>query len=153
MFEPIGFIKSDVTEKVDSGWGSINSEIVINKDLTDGLKGLEEFSHIIVVYHLNEAKFIKEKHLTRRPQGREDMPVVGIFSQRAKDRPNAIGITSVKLISVHQNIIKVQGLDAIDRTPILDIKPYYPIFDTKEKAVVPKWVDTLMEDYFWYWRG
>ena len=148
MFEPIGFVKSNAKEKVDSGWGSVNSEIVINKDLMNGLKGLEEFSHIIVVYHLNEAKFIKEKHLTRRPQGREDMPIVGIFSQRAKDRPNAIGITSVKLISVHQNILKVQGLDAIDGTPILDIKPYYPVFDTNENAVVPKWVDILMEDYF-----
>ena len=148
MFKPIGFVKSGVTEKVDNGWGSVTSEIVINKDLKDGLKGLEEFSHIIVVYHLNEARFIKEEHLTRRPQGREDMPVVGIFAQRAKDRPNPIGITSVKLISVHENIIEVQGLDAIDRTPILDIKPYYPIFDTKDNAVVPKWVDTLMEDYF-----
>ena len=93
-------------------------------------------------------KFIKEKHLMRRPQEREDMPIVGIFSQRAKDRPNAIGITSVKIISVRQNIINVQGLDAIDETPILDIKPYYPVFDMKENTIVPKWVDILMENYF-----
>ena len=148
MFKPIGFVKSDVKEKVDCGWEAVFSKIVVNEDLKDGLKGLEDFSHVIIVYHLNEAKFIKEKHLTRKPQGREDMPVVGIFSQRAKDRPNTIGITAVKLISVNENVLKVQGLDAINGTLVLDIKPYYPKFDLKESATVPEWVDVLMADYF-----
>ena len=148
MFEIIGTIKSGVTDKIDHNWGEVISEIIINEELKNGLKGLEDFSHIIVVYHLNEAKFIKEKHLTRRPQGRDDMPEVGIFSQRAKDRPNAIGVTSVKLLSIKQNIIEVQGLDAINGTPVLDIKPYYPQFDLKENAIVPEWVNILMKDYF-----
>jgi len=148
MFEPIGYVRSNATEKTDLHWGAVISDIVIKDDLRDGLKGLEEFSHVIVVYHLNEAKFEKEKHAIRRPQGREDMPRVGIFAQRAKDRPNSIGITSVKLLSVRQNIIQVQGLDAINGTPVLDIKPYYPQFDFKKDAAVPKWVNTLMKDYF-----
>jgi len=148
MFKPIGFIKSDIKEKIDCNWGEVISEIVINKELEDGLKGLEDFSHVIIVYHLNEAKFIKDKHLVRLPQGRKDMPEIGIFSQRAKDRPNAIGVTSVKLLSIQQNIVKVQGLDAIDETPVLDIKPYYPKFDLKENAVTPEWVNILMKDYF-----
>ena len=148
MFEPIGFVKSNVIEKVDQNWGAVVSQIVINECLTDGLKRLDDFSHIIVVYHLNQAEFIKDKHIVRRPQGRDDMPYVGIFAQRAKDRPNPIGITAVKLLSVHKNIIEVQGLDAINGTPIIDIKPYYPIYDLKPESTVPEWVDILMSGYF-----
>jgi len=147
MFNPVGIIKSPVTNKTDHDWGKVVSEIIINPDLADGLSGLDVFSHIIVVYHLNEAKFIPEKHLVRRPQGRDDMQEVGIFAQRAKDRPNPIGITAVKLLSVGSNIIQVQGLDAIDGTPVLDIKPYYPQYDRKD-ASVPEWVNVLMKDYF-----
>jgi len=110
IFNPIGYIKSNINQKVDQNWGQVTSEIVINKDLQDGLRGLEKFSHIIIVYYLNEARFIKEKHLIRSPQGREDMPKVGIFSQRAKDRPNAIGITAVKLFDVEQTSLKYKAL-------------------------------------------
>jgi len=75
------------------------------------------------------------------------MPLVGIFFQRAKDRPNQIGMTSVKIESVMENCLIVQGLDAIDGIKILDIKPYYPMYDKKE-AKVPSWVETLMKGYF-----
>jgi len=148
MFEPIGFVKSDVTGKVDYNWGNIVSGIVVNVELQSGLKGLETFSHVIIIYHLHEAKFIKEKHLIKRPQERKDMPEVGIFAQRAKDRPNEIGIASVKLLSVNKNVVTVQGLDAINETPVFDIKPYYPQYDLKENATTPVWVNMLMEKYF-----
>ena len=148
MFKPIGFVKNNVREKIDHDWGEVNSHIVIDESLKDGLKGLKDFNYIIIVYHLHQAKFIKEKHLVRHPQGRDDMSKVGIFSQRAKDRPNPIGITTVKLISVNENIIEVQGLDAIDSTPVFDIKPYYPKYDQYKDVTVPKWVDILMKDYF-----
>jgi len=148
MFKSIGIVKCEVTEKVDSKWGQLVSRIIIDEHLLDGLKGLSDFSHIIVVYHLNQAEFVIEKHLERQPQGRADMPKVGIFSQRAKDRPNPIGITAVKLISVNKNVIQVQGLDAVNDTPVLDIKPYYPKYDLKEIATVPEWVNILMKDYF-----
>lgn len=69
------------------------------------------------------------KHLQRRPQNRDDMPLVGIFSQRGKDRPNQIGIATVQIISVKEDELIVKGLDSINGTPILDIKPYYPIYD------------------------
>ena len=75
------------------------------------------------------------------------MPLVGIFSQRGKDRPNRIGMTSVRIISADEQTLVVQGLDAIDGTPVLDIKPYYPVYD-KKNATVPEWVDRLMEHYF-----
>ena len=76
-----------------------------------------------------------------------NMPLVGIFSQRGKNRPNQIGITSVEIIAVTDDTLVVKGLDAVDGTPVLDIKPYYPAYDRKD-ATVPEWVDRLMEHYF-----
>ena len=145
--KPIGFVKCEVKNKKDESRGQNVSSIILNEDYFGGLKGLEDFSHAIILYYLDQAKFEKEKHLQRRPQNRVDMPLVGIFSQRAKDRPNQIGMTSVKIESVMENCLIVQGLDAIDGTKILDIKPYYPMYDKKE-AKVPSWVETLMKGYF-----
>lgn len=108
---------------------------------------MEEFSHVTIIYYLDKANFDRDKHLQRRPQNRDDMPLVGIFSQRGKDRPNQIGMTSVQIVSVSDNELAVKGLGAIDGTPILDIKPYYPVYDQKE-ANVPEWVQRLMEHYF-----
>ena len=76
------------------------------------------------------------------------MPKVGIFAQRAKNRPNPIGVTAVEIVSVGENCIEVKGLDAIDGTPVLDIKPYYPTYDQVASPVVPDWVNELMKDYF-----
>jgi len=146
--KPIGYVNTNVKLQTDKHWGKIQSKIIIDEELVDGLSGLSSFSHIIVVYNLNEAKFVKEENLIRRPQGRKDMPKVGIFAQRAKDRPNSIGITAVKLLDVTDNTITVEGLDAINNTPVLDIKPYYPKFDLKNEVVVPDWVNVLMKDYF-----
>ena len=112
-----------------------------------GLKGLEDFSHAIILFYLDKACYDSKKHLNRRPQNRDDMPLVGIFSQRGKDRPNRIGETTVKIVSVSDSTLTVKGLDAIDGTAILDIKPYYPAYDRKD-ASVPEWVDRLMEHYF-----
>lgn len=145
--KPIGFVKCEVKNKKDESWGQNVSSILLNEEYFGGLKGLEDFSHAIILYYLDQANFEKEKHLQRRPQNRVDMPLVGIFSQRAKDRPNQIGMTSVKIESVMENCLIVQGLDAIDGTKILDIKPYYPMYDKKESKV-PSWVETLMKGYF-----
>ena len=146
--EQIGVVNNSVEHKKDKSWGENISEIILDESLSDGLDGLLDFSHAIIIYYLDKAKFIKEKHLRRRPQNREDMPLVGIFSQRGKDRPNHIGITAVQVVSVDNNILKVKGLDAINGTPVLDIKPYYPMYDCKENAIVPEWVMRLMEHYF-----
>jgi tRNA-Thr(GGU) m(6)t(6)A37 methyltransferase TsaA len=146
-FKPIGVVKSPITEGLDYNWGKIISEIHIIKSLAHGLSGLEEFSHVIVIFHMHQATFILEKNLSRHPRGREDMPFIGIFAQRAKHRPNPIGITTVPILSIKDNILTVQGLDAIDGTPVLDIKPYFPIFDQVD-AKTPPWVNELMKGYF-----
>ncbi len=146
--EPIAIVKSPVTEGVDENWGEVVSEIHVNESLAPGLQGIDQFSHVLVVYYMHRSTFNPTDDLIRRPQGREDMPLVGIFGQRAKHRPNPIGITAVKVLEVTGNVLVVKGLDAIHGTPVLDIKPYYPVYDRKDDAQVPEWVDRLMEKYF-----
>ena len=145
--QPIGFVRNEIKDRKDVSWGEDTSAIVLEEQYCSGLKGLEDFSHAIILFNLDKAKYEKEKHLQRRPQDRDDMPLVGIFAQRGKDRPNQIGMTSVEIVSVSEDTLVVKGLDAIDGTPVLDIKPYYPIYDKKD-ARVPEWVDRLMEHYF-----
>lgn len=143
----VGTVHNAVEAKKDAAWGEDVSEIVLEEEYCGGLSGLQDFSHAIIVYYLDKAAYNPERHLKRRPQNREDMPLVGIFSQRAKDRPNGIGITAVQIVSVDECSLTIKGLDAIDGTPVLDIKPYYPQYDQKD-AHVPEWVTRLMKDYF-----
>lgn len=145
--EPVGLVRSPVAEGVDEDWGSVVAEIHLRVEYAPGLRGLEDFSHVIVVFLMHEATFSSDD-LVRRPRGRADMPELGIFAQRAKHRPNPIGLTAVRLLSVRGNVLTVQGLDAIDGSPVLDIKPYFPAFDRVEEAVTPEWVARLMEGYF-----
>ena len=145
--EPIGRVKNHVTARKDTSWGEEISSVILDEQYISGLNGLEDFSHAIILFHLDQARYQKEKHLQRRPQNRDDMPLVGIFSQRGKNRPNRIGMTSVEIMAVTEDTLVVKGLDAIDGTPVLDIKPYYPAYDRKD-ATVPEWVDRLMEHYF-----
>ena len=144
---PIGFVKNNVENRKDVSWGEDTSVIELKEEYYTGLKGLEDFSHAIILFYLDKASYDSKKHLNRRPQNREDMPLVGIFSQRGKDRPNKIGMTSVEIVSVNDSTLTVKGLDAIDGTAVLDIKPYYPAYD-KRDASVPEWVERLMEHYF-----
>lgn len=147
IMQPIGYVRNNVENKKDVSWGQDVSTIELLEDYYSGLEGLADFSHATVIYYLDKTVYEKEKHLQRHPQNRDDMPLVGIFSQRGKDRPNRIGMTSVEIVSVDEKTLTVKGLDAIDGTMVLDIKPYYPVYDKKD-ATVPEWVDRLMEHYF-----
>ncbi len=144
----IGFVSNRVTEPVDDNWGSVVSRLNLRKEYSKGITGLGQFSHALVLTFLNRSRFKKATDLVRRPRGLDSMPEVGIFAQRAKDRPNSIGVTAVEIISVGDGFVDVKGLDAINGTPILDIKPYYPQYDLIKDARVPEWVDTLMQNYF-----
>lgn len=147
IMTPIGYVENNVQAKKDVSWGGDISRIVLEKEYYMGLSGLEDFSHAVIIYYLDKAEYKREKHLRRRPQNRDDMPLVGIFSQRGKDRPNKIGMTAVQIVEVSEKTLVVKGLDAINGTTVLDIKPYYPVYDKKD-ADVPDWVNRLMEHYF-----
>lgn len=147
-FISIGTVKTSVEEPVDVNWGTVTSEIHLNKDFSEGLKGLENFSHAVIIFFMHKSGFDPSADLIRHPRGQKNIPALGIFAQRARHRPNPIGITAVKIIRVKNNILTVTGLDAINGTPVLDIKPYFPVFDRIEKVVIPHWVEEIMKDYF-----
>lgn len=145
---PIGIVRSPVVEGVDEGWGDVVAEIHLDEALARGLIGLEAFSHLLVIFAMHQASFEPAGDLVRRPRGRADMPEIGIFAQRAKHRPNPIAVTAVPVVEIVGNIVRVKGLDAIDGSPVLDIKPYVPIFDRVAEATTPEWIERLMEGYF-----
>jgi len=146
--EPIGVVVSPVREGRDEGWGGIVSEIRIAPRFAEGLQGLEQFSHVVVVFLMHEATFDPAAHLARRPRDRDDMPRLGIFAQRAKHRPNPIGLTTVRIERVEGASVFVRGLDAIDGSPVLDLKPHAPVFDAPAGASTPEWFGRLMAGYF-----
>lgn len=147
-FEPIGIVKSPVKEAVDENWGDVVAEIHLLEPFGPGLRGIEEFSHIVVVFFMHRSTFDVATDLVRRARGRSDMPLAGTFAQRARHRPNPIGVTAVELLEVRHSVVKVKGLDAIDGTPVLDLKPYLPAFDCRPEAKIPEWVERLMKGYF-----
>jgi tRNA-Thr(GGU) m(6)t(6)A37 methyltransferase TsaA len=145
---PVAFVRSAANEKVDESWGAVESKLEFLPEYRAGLRGLEEFSHVLVIAYLHGAKFEPARHLVRRPRGRDDMPELGIFAQRAKDRPNPLGVTVVPLVAVEPDGLRVRALDAIDGTPIVDVKPYFAEFDAAPGARGPEWVARLMRGYF-----
>lgn len=146
--KPIGHVVSPAEETVDENWGGVVSKVRLLPEYAGGLDGLDGFSHAIIVTYLDRAQYEPARHLKRRPRGLASMPLVGIFAQRAKNRPNPIGITAVRLLRTGTDHIEVQGLDAVNGTPVLDIKPYFPSCDRIEKPETPAWVAELMKDYF-----
>lgn len=138
---PLGKAKNSVTKPMLPGWKNVVTEIEIDKKYTKGLDGIEDYSHIIIVYWMDQEK---ECHLKHHPQRRSDIPYVGIFACRCPQRPNRIAISTVELVKRVGNVLRVKGLDIVDGTPILDIKPYTPQYDRVAKAKVPKWVSKLV---------
>lgn len=120
-------------------WNELVSEIVIDSSLTEALEGLEEFSHIIVLYWMHRVTGA-EIPLKVHPMLRQELPLTGVFATRAPIRPNRIGITTVRLLERKGNILRVKGLDALDGSPVVDIKPYIPVADLVTDARVPQWV-------------
>ena len=145
---PIGVVRNSVTDAVDAEWGQVVTEIHVQPELAAGLRGLEDWSHMIVVFYMHNAEFDMATHLVRRPRDLPEMPELGIFAQRARHRPNKIGLTAVKIMGVEGNVVRVRGLDAMDGTPILDLKPYAPVYDGATDPLIPGWFVRLMQGYF-----
>lgn len=141
QLKPIGKAKNMAKKPALTGWKDLTTEIVLDKRYAKGLDGIEDYSHVIIVYWMGQEK---ECHLKHHPQGRTDVPYGGIFSCRCPQRPNRIAISTVRLLSRKKNSIKVKGLDILDGTLILDIKPYTPVYDRVNKAKVPAWVKRLI---------
>jgi tRNA-Thr(GGU) m(6)t(6)A37 methyltransferase TsaA len=135
--EPIGFVKTKAVGK-EVRDKNIISQIIFREELSEALEGIEEFSHLFVLFWLHKMPDEDKVIMKVRPRGRSDMPLLGIFATRTPHRPNPIGLTRVKLLKVEGNVVTVQGLDTFDGTPVLDIKPF-DHWDTTEDFKVPEW--------------
>ena len=120
-------------------WQGLVSEIMIDSNLAEALDGLEEYSHIIVLYWMHHAAS-GEMPLKIHPRGDKERPIRGLFATRTPNRPNPIGKATVRLLQRQGNILRVEGLDALDGTPVLDIKPYISGYDSAADAKVSKWM-------------
>jgi len=147
---PIGTVHSPIREPVGDVWGGVICRIDLDASrfTPDSLLGLDEFSHVEILFLFDQVLESQIERKARHPRGREDWPLVGIFAQRGKNRPNRIGVTVCRLRSVEQLAIEVEGLDAIDGSPVLDIKPYMPSFGPKGTVKEPKWATELMATYW-----
>jgi tRNA-Thr(GGU) m(6)t(6)A37 methyltransferase TsaA len=139
---PIGVVRNAITAPRMDGWDAVRSDIIIREELADALDGLEEYSHIIVVFAFDK---VPESELRDRvrPRGDTRIPEQGVLATRSQLRPSPLGISVVRLLRRRRNILRVEGLDAIDSTPVLDVKPYFPNYDAVHDAQIPGWARAL----------
>lgn len=147
--EPIGFVRGVRADALDDQWGAIETEIGLDpaRVSPEATRGLDEFSHVVVVFHMHRVAEAQVETGARHPRERADWPKVGILAQPARSRPNRIGVTAVELIAADGLTLRVRGLDAIDGTPVLDIKPYLTGFAPRGTIREPAW-EELMAAYW-----
>jgi tRNA-Thr(GGU) m(6)t(6)A37 methyltransferase TsaA len=135
--KPIGFVRTKAVGKEVRDKCNV-AEMVFREDLEEALDGIEDFSHMFVIFWMHEISKEDRRTMKVHPRGRRDMPLIGAFATRTPHRPNPIGLTVVELLEVEGNVATVRGLDAFDGTPVLDIKPFDK-WDVPEDASVPEW--------------
>ena len=160
---PVGIVKSQIKEPSlvvksrDLEWKgvlenarkerSVISEILIFDDFAGILDGIEDFSHILVLYWAHLASEEGRSLIKAHPMGRKDLPLVGIFSTCSPVRPNPICVSAVRLVERNGNLMKVKYLDAIDGSPVIDIKPYTPSYYTTREVKVSKWMEQIQREF------
>jgi tRNA-Thr(GGU) m(6)t(6)A37 methyltransferase TsaA len=146
---PIAFVHNTRVRPTDDNWGGLVSEIRLDPALPEeSLDGLETFSHaeIIFQFHLVEEKDIVTGR--RHPRENPDWPKAGIFAQRGRLRPNRLGLTGVRILRREGRSLFVEGLDAVDGTPVLDIKPVLQEFLPRGPIRQPEWSHEIMKAYW-----
>lgn len=148
--EPVGVVQGGRAEAVDDHWGAVEATIVLDGGTfpESATHGLDAFSHLEVVYLFHRVDPAKVTAGARRPRGREDWPEVGIFAQRAKACPDRIGVSRCELLALEGLTLHVRGLDAIDGTPVLDVKPWMAEFGPRATVRQPAWSSELMREYW-----
>lgn len=152
---PVGMVVGGRSEVVDDDWGRETAVIRLDRERfgPEALYGLEDFSHVEVVFHFDRVPEAKIETGARRPRGNPDWPLVGIFAQRGKNRPNRLGLSRCRVLKVDVLAadgpeLHVEGLDAVAGTPVLDLKPYMTEFGPRGEHRQPEWATELMRDYY-----
>ena len=148
ILKPIATVSNSRKEPVDDHWSEIISTITLSDHVpSEAFNHIEDFSHLEIIFFMNQVKN-DNVIFCGRPRGNPNYPMVGIFGQRKKDRPNQIGLCTVELLAHQDRWIKVKNLDAIDGTAILDIKPVFKEFKPAGEIQQPRWVADLMKNYW-----
>lgn len=141
---PIGVVRNNVTTPRPDGWETLRSDILFRDDLETALDGLEGYSHVIVVFAFDKVPEAEQRlRIAARDGGR--IPEQGVLATRSQLRPNPVGVSVARLLRRRRNILRVEGLDAIDGTPVLDVKPYFANYDAVPDADMPDWAKALRE--------
>ncbi len=150
VLRPIGIVRSPRRDVEDDDWGPVISTIALDPAQfgVDVVAGLADFSHLEVVYHFHLVPPGKIETAARHPRNRTEWPKVGIFSQRGKGRPNRLGVSRCRLLEVEGLTLTVQALDAVDGTPVLDVKPWMAEFGPLGDVRQPPWATELMARYY-----
>ena len=149
--EPVGVVVGGRREAIDDEWGAVEAVIRLDAERfgADAVAGLDEFSHLVVVYQFHLVGEAAVQTRARRPRGNPAWPEVGMFAQRAKMRPNRLGVSTCALLGSDGLDLSVRGLDAVDGSPVLDVKPFMREFDPPAGEVrQPAWATELMRGYF-----
>ena len=149
QFQAIGFVQAVRPHAEDDFWGGEEACITLTEEFTaEALQGLSEFSHVEVLFLFHEVEPSKISRSARHPRNNSSWPVVGIFAERGKNRPNRIGSTICRVTRVEGTKLFVTELDAINRTPVLDIKPVMVEFLPRQEVRQPVWSHELMREYW-----
>lgn len=145
VLKPVGYVRTRAyKEELRSRKGI--SQIIISEEFVEALDGIQEFSHLLIVFWMHKVTEA-QKHVSKvHPMGKLRLPLVGVFSTRTPFRPNPIGVTRVELLDVKGNVLTVKGLDAFDGTPVLDIKPFDYWNEVKDIRV-PDWWAKLKKEW------
>ncbi|WP_328475911.1 SAM-dependent methyltransferase [Actinoplanes sp. NBC_00393] len=150
IWTPVAHVRGGRAEVFDDAWDEVGA--VIRLDAAqfgeEALYGLDAFSHLEVVFHFDRVPIGKIETGARHPRGNTDWPLVGIFAQRGKNRPNRLGVSRCRLHRVDGLDLHVSGLDAVEGTPVLDIKPYMTEFGPRGEVRQPGWATEIMRDYY-----
>lgn len=147
---PIGRVTSERRAPVDDGWDAVATAIELDpaRFTAEALMGLDGFSHAEIVFLFDRVQESEIETSARHPRGRTDWPRIGIFAQRGKNRPNRLGCTVCEVVAVEGLRLVVKGLDAIDGTPVLDIKPVISGFLPRGALKEPQWAKEIMAAYW-----
>ncbi len=146
---PVARVAGGRTEVADDGWGEVRATLELAPEVPgDALAGLEDFSHVEVVALADRARDVPPAPWRRRPRGNPAWPEVGVFAQRNKDRPNRLLVSVARIVRVAPRALVVEGLDLVEGTPVLDIKPVYAWLGPRGALRAPRWSDELGAAYY-----
>lgn len=141
VLRPIGVVRNGIAQAAGVRWEEVVSHIELEEVYEPALQGIEEFSHLLILFFFHRPE--RPAALQVHPEERQDLPLVGVFATRSPHRPTPIGVTTVELLGREGTVLTVRGLDALDGTPVLDIKPHLPRGDSPAQVRIPRWLEQL----------